>query len=130
VLYHQSGLLGISGVSSDPRVLLPREADDERVQAALALYVRRVVREIGALTAVLDGLDMLVFTAGISEHNAVIRERVCHGLDFLGVILDDAANATDAPQISGPDSKVAVVVERTNEEWIAAVHGIELLQRV
>jgi acetate kinase len=104
VLYHQSGLLGISGVSSDPRVLLPREADDERVRAALALYARRVVREIGALTAVLDGLDMLVFTAGIGEHNAVIRERVCCGLGFLGVVLDNAANANDAPLISGPDS--------------------------
>jgi acetate kinase len=124
VLYHQSGLLGVSGVSSDPRVLLPREADDARVQAALALYIRRIVREIGALTAVLDGLDMLVFTAGIGEHNAVIRERVCRGLGFLGITLDDAANADDAPLISAPDSKVVVAVERTSEEWIAAVHGL------
>jgi acetate kinase len=93
-------------------------------QAALALYVRRIVREIGALTAVLDGLDMLVFTAGIGEHNAAIRERVCRGLGFLGITLDDAANADDAPLISAPDSKVVVAVERTNEEWIAAVHGL------
>ncbi len=129
VLYHRSGLLGVSGVSSDPRELLPREADDVRVQSALALYVRHIVREIGALTAVLGGLDMLVFTAGIGEHNAIIRERVCRGLGFLGVTLDDAANADDALLISSPGSQVAVAVEPTNEEWIAAVHGVELLER-
>ncbi|HRO51966.1 MAG TPA: acetate/propionate family kinase, partial [Alicycliphilus sp.] len=83
LLYHGSGLLGISGVSSDPRVLLAQEAGDARVQAALALYVRRIVREIGALVAVLGGLDMLVFTAGIGEHNAAVRERVCAGLAYL-----------------------------------------------
>jgi len=129
VLYNESGLLGVSGVSSDPRVLLPREAGDERVQMALALYVRRIVREIGAYAAVLGGLDMLVFTAGIGEHNAVIRERVCRGLAFLGVTLDDAANADDALLISRRGSQVTVAVEPTNEEWIAAVHGLGLLER-
>ena len=131
VLYHESGLLGVSGVSSDPRELLPREADDERVQAALALYVRRIVREIGALTAVLGGLDLLVFTAGIGEHNAVIRERVCTGLEYLGLRLDRAANAAavaaDAPLLSTPDSSVLVAVERTNEEWIAALDAAAIL---
>ena len=131
VLYHESGLLGVSGVSSDPRELLPREADDERVQAALALYVRRIVREIGALTAVLGGLDLLVFTAGIGEHNAVIRERVCTGLEYLGLRLDRAANAAavaaDAPLLSTPDSSVLVTVERTNEEWIAALDAAAIL---
>jgi acetate kinase len=127
ILYHESGLLGVSGVSSDPRALLPREATDERVRAALALYVRRIVREIGALTAVLGGLDLLVFTAGIGEHNAVIRERVCRDLAFAGVHLDDAANAAHAPSISRDASKVAVGVEPTNEEWIAAVHTRDLL---
>lgn len=129
VLYHESGLLGVSGVSSDPRDLLPREADDERVRMALALYVRRIVREIGALAAVLGGLDMLVFTAGIGEHNAVIRERVCRALGFLGVTLDDARNAVHAPLISASRSRVAVAVERTNEEWVAAVHGLNLLDK-
>lgn len=128
VLYHESGLLGVSGVSSDPRVLLPQESGNERVQMALALYVRRIVREIGALTAVLGGLDMLVFTAGIGEHNDVIRERVCKDLAFLGVALDPAANAVHAPTISTGDSKVMVGVEPTNEEWIAARHAIELLR--
>ena len=130
VLYQESGLLGISGVSADPRELLPRETGDERVQLALALYVHRIVREIAALAAALGGLDMLVFTAGIGEHNAAIRERVCRGLGFLGAALDDAANAAGAPVISGVDSKLLIAVERTNEEWIAAVHAVELLASV
>ncbi|WP_296228906.1 acetate/propionate family kinase [Ralstonia sp. UBA689] len=125
VLYHESGLLGVSGVSSDPRDLLPREADDARVQAALALYVRRIVREIGALTAVLGGLDLLVFTAGIGEHNAVLRERVVHALGYLGAQLDDAANAAHAAVISTPASRVRVAVEPTNEEWVAARHAVQ-----
>ena len=120
LLYHQSGLLGLSGLSGDPRALLPLEAGNARVQAALALYVRRIVREIGAQVAVLGGLDLLVFTAGIGEHNAVIRERVCQGLAYLGVALDADANARHAPQISSASSRVTVAVEPTNEEWIAA----------
>lgn len=127
MLYHESGLLGVSGVSPDPRVLLPRE-DEAPVREALALYVRRIVREIGALTAVLGGLDMLVFTAGIGEHNAVIRERVCHALGWLGVALDTRANAAHAAVVSGPESRVRVVVEATNEEWVAARAALELLQ--
>ena len=120
VLYHESGLLGLSGVSSDPRVLLEHEAGNERVQAALALYVRRIVREIGAMAAVLGGLDMLVFTAGIGEHNATLRERICRELAFLGVDLETGANAGHAPRISSAGSRVTVAVEPTNEEWVAA----------
>ena len=127
LLYHGSGLLGVSGVSSDPRVLLTQEAGNARVQAALALYVRRIVREIGSLVAVLGGLDMLVFTAGIGEHNAAIRERVCAGLAYLGVALDADANARDADRISSAQSRIPVVVERTNEEWVAAWHTTRLL---
>lgn len=128
MLYHESGLLGVSGVSSDPRELLPRE-DEEPVRDALALYVRSIVREVGALTATLDGLDMLVFTAGIGEHQAVIRERICAGLGFLGVALDPAANAAHAPVISSAASRVKVVVEATNEEWVAATAAATLLHR-
>jgi acetate kinase len=120
VLYHESGLLGLSGVSSDPRVLLEHEAGNERVQAALALYVRRIVREVGAMVAVLGGLDMLVFTAGIGEHNATLRERICRELAFLGVDLETGANAGHAPRISSAGSRVTVAVEPTNEEWVAA----------
>ena len=127
LLYHGSGLLGLSGVSSDPRVLLGEEAGNARVQAALALYVRRIVREIGALVAVLGGLDMLVFTAGIGEHNAAIRERVCAGLGYLGVALDSEANAQNADLITSATSRIPVAVERTNEEWVAAWHATRLL---
>jgi acetate kinase len=127
LLYHGSGLLGLSGVSSDPRVLLAEEAGNARVQAALALYVRRIVREIGALVAVLGGLDMLVFTAGIGEHNAVLRQRVCNQLEWLGVQVDATRNARHEAVISSTASTVTVGVERTNEEWIAAWHAARLL---
>jgi acetate kinase len=127
VLYHESGLLGISGVSSDPRVLLPQEASNERVQAALALYVRRIVREIGSLAAALGGLDLLAFTAGIGENNPVIRERVCAGLGFLGVTIDPARNAAAGSIVSAPDAQVLVAIEPTNEEWVAAVECMRLL---
>ena len=123
LLYHQSGLLGVSGVSSDPRALLPREADNPRVKIALDMYVRRIVREVGALTAVLGGLDMLVFTAGIGEHNVTLRQRVCDGLAYLGVAIDVHANEAHELLISTADSAVSIAIEPTNEEWIAAVHA-------
>ena len=127
VLYHESGLLGISGVSADPPVLLAQEdrqdATGERIRAALALYVRRIVREIGALTAVLGGLDLLVFTAGIGEHSAVLRQRICDALQFVGPVLDGEANARNASLISTTDSRIVVGVEPTNEEWVAARHA-------
>lgn len=127
LLYQESGLLGVSGSSSDPRVLLQREAQDERARDALALYVRGIVRELGALVATLGGLDMLVFTAGVGENNAEIRRRVCAGLGFLGVALDDAANDCHAPIVSAVGSTVTVGVEPTHEEWIAATHAMALL---
>ncbi len=103
-LYNQSGLLGVSGISAEPRVVVKHENDPgeagERARIALALYVRRIVREIGALTAVLGGLDLLVFTAGVGEHNAFVRERVCRDLAFLGIKLDADANTINAPVIS------------------------------
>ena len=123
-LYHDSGLLGISGLSSDPRILLAREGEDsevgERCRAALELYVRRIVREIGAMAVVLGGLDRLVFTAGVGEHNAAIRARVCGALAWLGVEIDDAANQADAVRIGTANGRVDVGVEPTNEEWVAA----------
>lgn len=129
VLYHESGLLGLSGVSADPPVLLAQEdrqdATGERIRAALALYVRRIVREIGALTAVLGGLDMLVFTAGIGEHSAVLRQRICDALSFVGPVLDGEANARNASVISTPASRIVVGVEPANEEWVAARHAAQ-----
>ncbi len=128
VLYHKSGLLGVSGSSSEPRRLLALEDEDSEAGAracdALALYVRRIVREIGALVAVLGGLDLLVFTAGVGEHSAEIRRRVCDGLGFLDIRLDAAANVADGTLISTPESAVAIGVEPTNEEWIAACHAV------
>ncbi|HAJ13556.1 MAG: acetate/propionate family kinase [Hydrogenophaga sp.] len=130
-LYHESGLLGVSGLSSDPRVLLAHEDEDSergvRVRAALALYVRRIVREIGALVAVLGGLDRLVFTAGVGEHNAVLRTRVCAALAWLGIEIDEAANAVHAARIVTPASRVDVGVEPTNEEWVAARGALRVL---
>ena len=133
VLYHESGLLGVSGISAEPRVIVGHENDagetGERARLALALYVRRIVREIGALVAVLGGLDMLVFTAGVGEHNAFIRERICAALGFLGIALDTDANASHAATISSDHSQVTVAVEPTNEEWIAASHALSCLDR-
>lgn len=128
ILYHESGLLGVSGVSSDPRALLEVEADEPRAAMALALYVRRFVHEAGALVAALGGLDMLVFTAGVGEHNAVLRARLCAGLRYLGLELDDAANQANAQVISSPASQVSVVVEPTNEEWVCALDAWQLTQ--
>jgi len=131
LLYHDSGLLGVSGISSEPRVILRHVRDSgeagERVRTALALYVRRIVREIGALAAVLGGLDMLVFTAGIGENNAELRRRVCVQLGWLGLNLDQDANASHAAVISTSASRVLVGVEPTNEEWIAASQATRLL---
>lgn len=130
MLYHDSGLLGLSGVSAEPRMVVRHEGDPgeagERARLALALYVRRIVREIGALVAVLGGLDMLVFTAGVGEHNAFIRERICRDLAFLGLQLDAAANGAHESVASTADSRVVVAVEPTNEEWVAARHARRL----
>jgi len=129
LLYHESGLLGVSGLSASPKTLLEVEQRDPRARAALELYVRRIVREIGALAAVLGGLDMLAFTAGVGEHSAVLRGRICAALGWLGIELDDQANATHAQTISRAGSRVRVAVEPTDEEWIAASHAWRVLRR-
>ncbi len=127
LLYHESGLLGISGISADTQVLLPLEHQNERAKAALDLYVRRIGKEIAAMAVALQGVDMLVFTAGVGENNAIIRERVCAQLGWMGARLDAAANRQHASVISAPDSAFMVAVEPTNEEWIAARRTVELL---
>ncbi|KWN18160.1 acetate kinase [Burkholderia territorii] len=129
MLYHESGLKGLSGASGDPRVLLACEAaGDEPARDALALYVHRIVRETGALTALLGGLDMLVFTAGIGEHSAQLRERICASLGWLGIALDARANAEHAHVVSCASSAVTVVVEPTNEAWVAARAAVRVLR--
>lgn len=126
-LYHESGLKGVSGVSGDPQELLEIEGSHYGARAALALWVRRIVREIGALTAVLGGLDMLAFTAGIGEHSAELRRRICEALGWLGLTLDDNRNRRNEAVISSAESGVLVAVEPTDEEWIAANHAAALL---
>ncbi|AOJ35047.1 acetate/propionate family kinase [Burkholderia metallica] len=129
MLYHESGLKGVSGASGDPRVLLACEAaGDALASDALTLFVHRIVREAGALVALLGGLDMLVFTAGIGEHSAVLRERICAALAWLGIEMDADANADHAQVVSSASSSVTVVVEPTNEAWIAARAATDVLR--
>ena len=120
LLYQQSGLLGVSGVSSDMRTLLV--SDEARAQFAVDLFVYRIGRELGSLAAALGGLDALVFTAGIGEHAAPIRERVCRAAAWLGVDLDPAANAAGGPRIGTADSRIPAWVIPTNEELMIARH--------
>lgn len=121
-LYHESGLLGVSGVSPDMRVLREMLAKDAssaqsvQIAEALSLFVYRIRQEIGALIAVMGGLDGLVFTAGIGEHDAALRRDVCQALSWAGVTLDEAANQRHDAIISTPDSRVRVRVEPTDEE--------------
>lgn len=112
----ESGLLGISEISSDMRDLLKQEPHDPRAAEAVALFCYQAKKWIGAFTAALGGLDTLVFTAGIGEHSPVIRARICDGLEFLGVALDQARNEAGEPMISTDDSKVTVRVMHTDEE--------------
>ncbi|MDN7930081.1 acetate/propionate family kinase [Burkholderia metallica] len=129
MLYHESGLKGVSGASGDPRVLLACEAaGDALASDALTLFVHRIVREAGALVALMGGLDMLVFTAGIGEHSAVLRERICAALAWLGIEMDADANADHAQVVSSASSSVTVVVEPTNEAWIAARAAADVLR--
>jgi acetate kinase len=125
LLYQQSGLLGVSGISSDMRKLL--DSTDPRAQLAVDLYVYRIRRELGSLAAALGGLDALIFTAGIGENSAVIRERVCRDAAWLGVELDAASNRAGGPRISTTDSRVSAWVIATNEELMIARHTQRLV---
>jgi len=120
LLYHQSGLLGVSGVSSDMRTLLA--SGDPRAKLAVDLYCYRIGRELGSLCAALGGLDAIVFTAGIGENSAPIRERVCRDAEWLGVELDAAANARGGPRIGSARARVAAWTFPTNEELMIARH--------
>jgi acetate kinase len=116
----QSGLLGVSETSSDVRVLLEREGEDERAADAVALFCYQVKKWIGALAAALGGLDTLVFSGGIGEHAPDIRRRICAGLDFLGLALDDERNGRGTSVISTGASRVTVRVMPTDEELVIA----------
>ena len=125
LIYNQSGLLGVSGISSDMRTLLA--SDDPRAKLAVDLYLYRIRRELGSLAAALGGLDAIVFTAGIGENAAVVRERVCRDAAWLGVELDPAANARGGPRIGTAGSRVSAWVVPTNEELMIARHTRTLI---
>jgi len=125
LLYKESGLLGVSGISQDMRTLLASDAPEAK--EAVDLFCYRIARELGSLAAAAGGLDALVFTGGIGEHAAPIRERICRQAEWLGLELDAAANAVHAQRISAPGSKVSAWVIPTNEELMIARHTRDLL---
>jgi acetate kinase len=127
LLYRESGLLGVSGISSDMRTLL--SSRDPAARVAIDLLVYRIRRELGSLAAALGGLDAIVFTGGIGEHAPAIRERVCHDAAWLGIELAAAANTQGGPRISAPGSRVGGWVVPTNEELMIARHTQRLLER-
>ena len=125
LLYKKSGLLGISGISNDMRELL--ESSEPGARLALDYFVYRVAKEVGALAAVLGGLDALVFTAGIGENSAVIRRRICEACAWLGIELDEGANTAKTARISRATSRVSAWMIPTNEELMIARHTGRLL---
>jgi acetate kinase len=125
ILYKKSGLLAISGTSNDMRDLLGSSEPGARL--AVDYFVYRAAKEIGALTAVLGGIDGLVFTAGIGENSADVRRRICEASAWLGIELDDKANAGRGPRISNAGSRVSAWVIPTNEELMIARHTGVLL---
>lgn len=124
LLYEESGLKGLSGISNDVHVLL--ESKDPKAKLALDYFVYQIVYFAGAYTALLGGLDAIVFTAGIGEHAAPIRAAVCERLGWLGLVLDRVANERHGPRISTPESRVHAWVIPTNEEIMIARHTVSL----
>jgi len=125
LLYTRSGLLGVSGVSSDMRAL--EKSGDPRAKAAIDLFVYRIGRELGSLVAALGGLDAIVFTAGIGENSSLVRSRACSNAAWVGVKLDAAANDRHGPLISLPESPVRAWVIPTNEELMIARHTLKIV---
>ena len=126
MLYQRAGLLGLSGISGDMRVL--QESTDPRAIAAIEYFVYAMTKYAGAYAAVLGGLDAFVFTGGIGEHSAPVRAALCGKLAWLGVKLDERANTAGGPRISAPDSGVSVWVIPTNEEMMIAQHTLALVR--
>jgi acetate kinase len=126
---HESGLLGVSETSADVRDLLGSEHSDSRAAEALALFCYRIRQAIGSLAASLGGIDALVFTGGVGENAAVIRERICAELGFLGIALDGASNRANAAVISTEAAQVAVHVISTDEEAVIAATVTTLLKQ-
>ena len=125
MLYERSGLLGLSGISDDMKVL--QESKEPQAMAAVEYFVQAMLKYTGAYTAVLGGLDAFVFTAGIGENSAPIRAALCRKLAWLGVKLDEKSNASHGPRISTPESAVSVWVIPTDEELMIARHTLSLI---
>ncbi|VWD22312.1 acetate kinase [Burkholderia lata] len=126
LIYRRSGLLGVSGISSDMRTLLA--SDDPHARFAIELYIYRISRELGSLAAAMEGIDAVVFTAGIGEHAAPIREGVMRRAAWLGVEIDVAANNAGGPLVTTASSRVPVWVIPTNEELMIAHHTHRLIR--
>ena len=126
LLHEHSGLLGVSGISSDMRLLLDRQASDPQAAAAVELFCYRAKKYLGAYAAALGGLDALVFTGGIGEHAASVRERICAGLGNLGIQVDSPRNQANAAVISSDASPVTVRVIKTDEGLVIARHAARL----
>ena len=129
LLNKQSGLLGVSGTTSDMRELLRKSSTDPRAAEAVDLFCYRAKKYVGAYAAALSGLDILVFAGGIGEHAFAVRERICHGLEFLGIQLDAKLNRANAPVISSSRSRVRVRVIQTDEDRIIVRHVLSVLGR-
>jgi acetate kinase len=127
LLYHECGLKGLSGVSSDVRELLA--SDDPRARLALEFFSLRCARMVAELATVMGGIDGLVFTAGVGEHAAPIRTRIASRLSWLGVAIDAEANTRHGPRISSSSSAVACYVIPTNEELMIARHALAVVRR-
>lgn len=125
MLYHESGLLGVSGIDADSRELL--DSDRPEAAEAIGLFCLRIAGEVARLAATMGGIDALVFTAGIGEHQPPVRAMVAQRLAWLGLVLDDAANATNAPCISSSDSRIAALVIPADEERVIADEALGLL---
>jgi len=124
---HQSGLLGVSGISSDMKALLERKSTEVGAEMAVRMFCYQLRKQIGALTAALGGLDLLVFTGGIGERAALVRWEACGGLEYLGVRLDRERNDANASTISTSDCGCLVRVIPTNEDLMIVRHTHELI---
>lgn len=127
IVYHKSGLIGLSGISADSRALL--ESSAAEAAEAIDVFTFRIAGEVARLSATIGGLNTLVFTAGIGENQPPVRRAVCDRLAFLGVELDEAANAANAPTISTASSSVRVMVIETDEEQVIADEALSVLQQ-
>jgi acetate kinase len=126
MLYERAGMLGLSGTSDDMKVL--QESTDPRAVAAIEYFIYAMTKYVGAYVSALGGLDALVFTAGIGEHSAPVRAGLCTKLQWLGLKLDETANASNGPRISMAESAVSVWVIPTNEELMIAQHTLALVR--